>query len=66
MSSRDMESERELKHQLANAEQQKRALQQMLHRASEHIEELVESECADENKKGALEAAEKFRRAASL
>ncbi|HEU4651489.1 MAG TPA: hypothetical protein VFS49_08745 [Croceibacterium sp.] len=61
-----MESERELKHQLANAEQQKRALQQMLHRASEHIEELVESECADENKKGALEAAEKFRRAASL
>ena len=62
----DAESERELKHQLANAEQQKRALQQMLHRASEHIEDLVESECADEDKEGALKAAEKFRRAASL
>ena len=59
-------TERELKHQLANAEQQKRALQQLLQRASEQIEELVENECADENKQGALEAAEKFRRAASL
>jgi hypothetical protein len=58
--------ERELKHQLANAEQQKRALQQLLHRASDHIEELVEGECADEDKQGALKAAEKFRRAASL
>jgi len=61
---RDAESE--LKHQLANAEQQKRALQQLLHRASAQIEELVEGECADEDKQGALEAAEKFRRAASL
>ena len=58
--------ERELKHQLANAEQQKRALQQMLQRASDHIEELVERECADEDKEGALQAARKFRRAASL
>ena len=32
----------------------------------EEIEELVESECADEDKEGALKAAEKFRRAASL
>ena len=62
----DMESEHELKHQLANAEQQKRALQHLLHRASDQIEELVESECADEDKEGALKAARKFRRAASL
>jgi HPt (histidine-containing phosphotransfer) domain-containing protein len=62
----DEEAERELKHQLANAEQQKRALQQLLHRASDQIEELVEGECADEDKEGALRAAEKFRRAASL
>ncbi len=60
------ETERELKHQLANAEQQKRALQQLLHRASEQIEELVEHECADEEKQGALKAAKRFRRAASL
>jgi len=62
----DMESESELKHQLANAEQQKRALQQLLLRATDHIEELVERECADEDKQGALKAARKFRRAASL
>jgi hypothetical protein len=60
------DAERELKHQLANAEQQKRALQHLLHRASDHIEELVESECADEDKEGALKAARKFRRAARL
>jgi len=58
--------ERELKHELANAQQQKRALQQLLHRASDHIEDLVERECADEDKEGALDAAKKFRRAASL
>lgn len=62
----DQKAEHELKHQLANAEQQKRALQQLLNRASDHIEELVESECADEDKEGALKAAKKFRRAASL
>ena len=60
------ETERELKHQLANAEQQKRALQQLLQSASAHIEDLVERECADEDKQGALKAAQKFRRAASL
>jgi len=60
------EIERELKHQLANAEQQKRALQQLLQSASEHIEELVEGECAEEDKQGALKAVKKFRRAASL
>ena len=59
-------SERELKHQLANAEQQKRALQELLNRASDQIEELVERDCAEENKQEALEAASRFRRAASL
>ena len=59
-------TERELKHELANVVQQKMALQKLLESASEKIEELVVSECAEENKAGALEAAEKFRRAASL
>ena len=59
-------TESELKHQLANAVQQKQALQKLLERASDKIEELVGSECDEENKAGALEAAEKFRRAASL
>ncbi len=62
----DDKTEQELKHQLANAEQQKRALQQLLNSASDHIEELVERECAEEDKEGALKAAERFRRAASL
>lgn len=62
----DRDAESELKHQLANAEQQKRALQQLLNRASDQIEELVEGECADEDKQGALKAAKQFRRAASL
>ena len=38
-----------LKHELANAEQQKRALQHLLERASDEIEELVESECGEED-----------------
>ena len=58
--------ERELKHELANVVQQKIALQKLLETASAKIEELVDSECADEDKVGALKAAEKFRRAASL
>ena len=59
-------NERELKHELANAVQQKKALQKLLQSASEHIEELVGSECADEEKEGALKAAAKFRRASEL
>ncbi len=58
--------ERELKHELANVVQQKKALQKLLQSASEKIEELVGSNCAAEDKAHALEAAEKFRRAASL
>jgi len=60
------ERELKLKHELANAVQQKQALQKLLASASEKIEELVEGECAEEDKAGALQAAERFRRAASL
>ena len=58
--------ERKLKHELANTQQQKKALQAMLERASDEIEDLVESDCADANKDAALQAAARFRRAASL
>ena len=58
--------ERELKHELANVVQQKKALQKLLESASAKIEELISSGCAEETRAGALEAAEKFRRAASL
>lgn len=55
-----------LKHELANAEQQKRALQHLLERASDEIEELVESDCGDEDKVKAAAAARRFRHASSL
>jgi hypothetical protein len=64
--SNDEKSENELKHELANAVQQKMALQKLLQSASDKIEELAVSECGEEAKLGALRAAEKFRRAASL
>ena len=57
-------SPEELKHTLANAEQQKLALQNMLARATDQIEELVESDCDPEVKAEASHAAERFRRAA--
>lgn len=62
----ETETERQLKHQLANAEQQKRALQQLLHSASQEIEELVANDCSEEHKADAKKAAAKFRRAAEL
>ncbi len=55
-----------LKHELANAEQQKRALQHLLERASDEIDELVENDCDDEGKAKAAAAAKRFRRASSL
>lgn len=60
------ETTRRLEHELANAKQQKIALQKMLERASDEIVELVESECDEVGKEEALKAAERFRRAASL
>jgi hypothetical protein len=56
----------DLRHQLANAEQQKRALQGLLDKAADEIEEVVEADCEDQAKGAALAAASKFRRAASL
>ena len=58
--------ERELRHELANVVQQKKALQKLLQSASDHIEQLVTKESAEQDKAGALEAAAKFRRAAQL
>lgn len=62
----ETEAERELKHRLANTEQQKRALQQLLQSASNEIEELVSGDCTEEHKAVAIKAAQRFRRAASL
>jgi hypothetical protein len=60
------QAQRELRHELGNAKQEKRALQYLLDKASEEIEELVESDCDEDQKAKALKAAERFRRAASL
>jgi hypothetical protein len=58
-------AERELKHELANAVQQKKALQKLLLTASDHIEELVAKECADEDKAERSRRPPSFRRAAA-
>jgi hypothetical protein len=55
-----------LKHKLGNVEQEKRALQQLLEKAADEIEEVVEADCEDGAKSDALAAASKLRRAASL
>jgi hypothetical protein len=62
----DNESPRDLKHELANAEAKTRAAQHLLKRAAEEIEDLVEADCEDAQKNHASQAAERFRRAASL
>ncbi len=62
----DNESPDDLKHELANSEAKVRAAQHLLKRAAEEIEDLVEADCDDEQKNRASEAAERFRRAASL
>jgi hypothetical protein len=60
------QSREKLVHELRNVEQEKRALQHLLKRASDEIDELVESDCDPVVKDHASEAAGKFRRAASL
>lgn len=57
--------ERELKHKLANIEQEKEALQGMLRGAASELEHIVEVDCSDEAKNEALDAATRLRRAAS-
>jgi hypothetical protein len=56
----------DLVHALRNAQAEKRALQHLLGRATDEIEELIESNCDEEVKADAGKAAERFRRAASL
>ena len=59
-------SPEELKHELNNVEQEKRAVQYLLKRATGQIEELVESDCDPAVKAKALEAAARLRRATEL
>ena len=56
----------ELRHKLGNAQQEKAALQHLLDRAADELEEIVAAECEDEAKEEALATAAKLRRAASL
>jgi peptidoglycan hydrolase CwlO-like protein len=60
------ESPNDLRHELANAEAKTRAAQHLLKKAAEEIEDLVEADCADQQKAQAATAAARFRRAASL
>ena len=57
--------EHQLEHDLANAEQEKRALQGMLRKAAQQIEELVHSACDARVAEHAERTADKLRRAAS-
>ena len=60
----DDESQRDLKHELANAQARTKAAQHLLKRAADQIDQLVESDCEDQHKEEASEAAKRFRRAA--
>lgn len=57
--------ERKLRHELANAEQQKDALQGLLRRAASELEHIVEADCSEKAKDEALDTATRLRRAAS-
>lgn len=61
----DDESQRDLKHELANAEARTKAAQHLLKRAAEEIDKLVDADCEEQQKDQASKAAERFRRAAS-
>jgi len=62
----EVKSERELLHELGNAQQEKVALQYLLSLAAEQIERLARN-CRDQAEKDkALKAAERFRRSAEL
>ena len=58
--------ERELRHELNNKEQEKRALQGLLKSAAEEIEDLNEADCEPAAKEHAAKTAKKLKRAASL
>lgn len=57
--------ERELRHKLHEVEHEKEALQGMLRGAASELEHIVSTECSDEAKDEALEAATRLRRAAA-
>jgi hypothetical protein len=58
--------EAQFEHDLANIEQEKRALQVMLKKAAKQIDELVDSDCDERVTEEAQQTAEKLKRAASL
>jgi hypothetical protein len=60
------ESPEQLLHSLRNAQAEKKALQHLLGRATDEIEELVESDCDPAVKEQAAKAAERFRRASEI
>ena len=62
----DDESQRDLKHELANEKAKTQAAQHMLKRAANELEALVEADCEDDQKDQAAKAANLFRRAASV
>jgi hypothetical protein len=63
--SQDDESQRDLKHELANARARTLAAQHLLKRAADEIDGLVEADCADQQKEQASKAAKRFRRAST-
>jgi ribosomal protein L9 len=58
--------EAQLEHDLANVEQEKRALQAMLKKAAQQIDALVASNCDEHATQEAQQTADKLKRAASL
>lgn len=55
-------SKDELRHALANSQQEKLALQNVLSRAADQIEQLIESDCHDMEKGKAAKAADRLRK----
>ena len=62
----EQKTQRELLHELGNAQQEKVALQYLLMIAAEQIEELARNVSSKETRAKALKAAERFRRSAEL
>lgn len=58
-----MTSEQELRHELGNAKAEAEALKSMLGKAADRLEEVVESNCADDAQDKALATAARLRTA---
>ncbi len=61
-----MASERELRHQLGNAQAETKALKSMMNKAADRLEGVVESDCASEEQEKALNTAKRLRTALRL